>query len=117
MGFGKVVGILPAGERDDAHRDALAQQHVGTPLGSFNTRRVAVVEQRDLLGEAGDASYLLPGERCARAGHHIGETALVERDDIEVALDEVALVQLDDLAFGLREPEEGLALVVDLALG
>jgi hypothetical protein len=98
----QAVGIDAVGERAGAagQRVARADRDLDLDVGldaqlervhrRLVARAVAVVEQHDALGQPLEHVDLLDRQRGAERRHHLGEPSLVQRDDVEVALDEHA---------------------------
>ena len=115
--LGVAVGVLAVGKEDAADVHALGEEEVDGTEGGLDTGGIAITEHGDVGGVAFNEAYLLGGERGAAGGHGILDTRLVHGDDVDVALDEVALVGLGDGGAGLEEAVEDTALVVDFGVG
>ena len=114
---GKAIGVVAIGEEEDADIHPLGQKHIYTSEAGLDTRGIAIVENRDIIGEAVDEANLAGSERGARRGHDILNAALVHGNHVGVAFDEVAAIVLDDGSLGKVKAIEFVALVVDTRLG
>ncbi len=74
---GERVGILGFGQQHDAHVHPLGQDHVDAADRGVDARRIAVVDDRDVLREAVQQTDLLGRERRARRRHDILHAGLV----------------------------------------
>ena len=111
------VGVVAVGQEAYLDVHPLFEQHVDASQGGLDAGRVAVVEHRQVVGEAVYHLDLLRGECRARRGHHVLHPALVHGDDVRIALDQVAAVLLDDGLLGLIHAVEFVALVIDFRFG
>ena len=56
---------------------------------------------------------LFGGECCAERCHHISKPGLMHGNHIGITFHDIALVELVDIAFGLRDPVNGFSLLKD----
>ena len=112
MGAAERVGVVAVGEKHHPHVEVLFQEHVDTPKRSFDTGRVAVVQNGDIARKARHQLDLVLGERGARRGHHIGNAGLVQRNHVGITLHQIGHVFGNNLALGLKNAVKHVALAV-----
>ncbi len=114
---GERVGVLGLGQQHHAHVHPLPEDHVDAAQRGVDARRVAVVDDGDVLGEAPQQAYLVGRQRRARRRDDVLHAGLVHRDHVGVALDQDGVFVLLDRLLGEVEAVELALLAVDLALG
>ena len=113
----KAVGIFSVGQQQQLHVHACRQNQVDTSLAGLYTGAVAVVNDRDVVGESADDGNL-SGRQCgARRCHHVLHTVLVHGHYVGVAFHQIAAVLLADGLLGLEKSEQLVALAVHKAFG
>ena len=117
MAAGEGVGVVLGRQPHHPHVHSLGQDHVDSAQRCVDTRRIAVVDHRDVLREALQQADLLGGERRAGRGHHVLHTGLVHGDHVRVTLHHDGYVLLLDGPLGEEEAVELVFLAVDDALG
>ncbi len=117
MAAGEGVGVVLGGQPHHPHVHSLGQDHVDSAQRCVDTRRIAVVDHRDVLREALQQADLLGGERRAGRGHYVLHTGLVHGDHVRVTLHHDGYVLLLDGPLGEEEAIELVFLAVDDALG
>ena len=76
---GEGVGILGFGQQHHAHVHPLPEDHVDPAQRSVDTRRVSVVNDRDVFRKTVQQAYLLGRERCPGRRNDVLDTRLVHR--------------------------------------
>ncbi len=117
MAPGERIGVLGLGQQHDAHVHALLEDHVDTAQRRMDTRRIAVVDDRDVLRKAVQQAYLLRRERRTGRRDDVLDPGLVHRNDVGIALHHDGEVLLLDGFLGEIETVEFALLAVYLALG
>ena len=111
---GKRIGIIAIGEEQHLDVHSLRQEHISTTHGGMDTRLVAIVKQRDVLGETPEQLDLIDGECRATVGHHIFQSTLVHRNHVGITFHHIDTVFLGNGLLGLIESVELTFLMVDL---
>ena len=97
------VGVFAVGQQHHLHVKALLEEHVDTAQRRVDTRRIAVVQHGDITREALDKPYLGLRQCRSATGDDILYTRLVHRDDVHLALYQIAHVRPRDSLFGLEK--------------
>ena len=79
--------------------------------------RVAVVDERDVRGEAVEHVDLMDAQGCTRVGHDILDAALVHGDDVGLTFHHIDAVLLGDGTLGLPDAIELMVFVEYLRVG
>ena len=111
------VGVLGLGQQHHAHVHPLFQDHVDTTQRGVDTRRIAVVDDRDVLRKAVQQVYLLRRERRSGRRHDVLHPGLVHRNHVGITLDHDGEVLLLNGFLGEIEAVQFAFLAVYLALG
>ena len=113
----ELVRIDAVRQRGHARVHARRAERLARDADGLLPGGVAIEQEYDARREALQQLRLLLGERRAERRDDVLETARVQRDDVEVALDEDRGLLLADRMARLVDAEEHLALRVDRALG
>ena len=109
----KTVGVFAFGQEKYLDVQTFGKQHVDASQRGFDTRWVAVIEHRHILGKTVYSTNLTFGERGAAWGDNILDSSLVHWYNIGVTLNKEALVFLDDGALWLEQAVEFAILDID----
>ena len=113
--LGVRVWVVAVRQQHHLHGHALGQQQIDAAERRPNARRIAVEDDRHVLGEAADELDLAWRQRRPARRHHVAHPGLVHGHDVSVAFDKEAALLLDDLRLGKVHAVEHLRLVVERA--
>ena len=116
MTLSKTVGVVALRKKEDLDIHLVGQKHVDASERSLDTRRIGIVDQSDIVCETAYKPDLAFGKRSAGRSHHILNSSLVHRYDIEIALDHYAFVAPGNGVLGLIEAVELIRFLIDLRL-
>ena len=83
----------------------------------MNTRSVAIIKQRDVVGKAMQHLYLMHAERRPRIGHHILYATLMHGNNVGVAFDHINIILLGNGTLSLIDAIEFVVFMIDFAIG
>ena len=114
--FGIRIRVVTIREQDHLHVHAFFQDQVDPAERRFDTRRIAIIQDRDVAGVAFDQFDLFLRQGSTRGRNHVCNTHLMHGDHIRVSLTQETVVVFDDIAFGKIQSIQDLTLVVDHTL-
>jgi len=117
MGSGERIGIVFRRKQHHTDIHPLAQNHVDSPQRSVNTRRITVVDHRDILGKTSEQTNLFGRKGCTGRSHHILYPRLVHRNHVGISLDHDCEIVLLDRFLGEKQAVQLAFLAVNLAFG
>ena len=109
------VRVVAVRQQHHLHGHALGQQQIDAAERGPDARRIAVEDDRHVLGEAADELDLAWRQCRATRRDHVAHPSLVHGHDVGVAFDEEATLLLDNLGLGEVHAVEHLRLVVKRA--
>ena len=113
----EIVGVAPVRDLRDAHVEPALQEQIERPGRGVTPRGIAVVADDDALGVASEQLDLRRGERRAQRRNRIFESGLMNRDQVQVPLDEYGEPFTADRVTGNVETVEVLTLHIRRGLG
>ena len=114
---GKGVGVFSVRKEHHFYVHAVFQQQVDTAQGRLDTGCIAVIQDRDVTGEAVYQADLSLREGRTRRGDHVFDPGLMHGNHIRVAFHQEAAISLYDRLLGEIDPVKLIALMINLTFG
>ena len=106
----EVIGVHALGQHHQRHMGAGALQDLEIAQSGLGARRIAVIDEDDLLAVMSQQFELLGGQSRSQARHHVAYSGLVQREHIGVALDDERAIPIGYLPPGQVERVQRAAL-------
>ncbi len=110
----KTIRVIAFWQQHHFYVQVLLQSQIQPPQRRFDARRIAIVQNFEVVGVAFDQLQLSLGERGAAAGYCVFNARLVQGNHIHVAFHKDALVLFSDGFFSLKSAVQDSVFYVNL---
>ena len=114
MPAGKIIGIHSVRKKNHLDVESLLQNQVDSTQCGLYSGTVTVIDDGDVVGELADEPDLFDRKRCSAGCNDIGDTQLVHREHVKIALNKDTLVLTRNFILGEIDSVQRPALHIDL---